>query len=131
MEHILSSIIFVNLLPISNSFPHGYPTVPPGIELLESALQRNDVAGQLEARHGMDAAISRLGWHSLLTTGLLPEDDVAWEKRAEALWRLRQWGPIEGSSDVCFQYLKKVSLFDFIDFPRSRNIPESKKRTDI
>lgn len=66
------------------------------IELLESALQRNDVAGQLEARHGMDAAISRLGWHSLLATGLLPEDDVAWEKRAEALWRLRQWGPIEG-----------------------------------
>lgn len=67
------------------------------IELLESALQRNDVAGQLEARHGMDAAISRLGWHSLLTTeGVLPEDDVAWEKRAEALWRLRQWGPIEG-----------------------------------
>lgn len=98
---------------------------------MESALQRNDVAGQLEARHGMDAAISRLGWHSLLTTGLLPEDDVAWEKRAEALWRLRQWGPIEGSSGVRFQYFEKVSLFDFIELPRSRNIPESKKRTDI
>ena len=92
---------------------------------MESALQRNDVAGQLEARHGLDAAISRLGWHSLLTKGV-PEDDVAWEKRTEALWRLRQWGPIEGSSGD--QYSSGV--FDLMGFPRSRNIPESKKRTD-
>lgn len=70
--------------------------------MLESCRAQKDAAGELEAQHGMDAAISRLGWHSLLTRqSLESQDSEAWEKRAEALWRMREWNegndPLEGT----------------------------------
>ena len=72
-------------------------------ELLESALQEKNLEAEKEARHGLDIAIARLGWHSLLTSSVLePEDEQAWEQRAEALWRMRQWGPIEGTKHQGF-----------------------------
>ena len=73
----------------------------PGNDFLESAQLQQDTARQLEARHGMDAALSCLGWHSLLTSSVLA-DDEAWDRRAEALWRMRQWGPIEGLQQGSF-----------------------------
>ena len=66
-------------------------------------MEQKNVEAQQEARHGMDEAVARQGWHSLLTTSVLqPEDEEAWEKRAEALWRMRQWGPIEGTQSHGF-----------------------------
>ncbi|CAK9092592.1 unnamed protein product [Durusdinium trenchii] len=72
-------------------------------ELLEFALQQKNAEAEKEAHHGLDVAIARLGWHSLLTSSVLePEDNEAWEQRAEALWRMRQWGPIEGMKHQSF-----------------------------
>ena len=64
-------------------------------EILEAALRGEGNVAQ--ARLGLDDTLARLGLHPLLTTSALPnEDGPAWERRAEALWRLGQW-PAEGS----------------------------------
>lgn len=58
--------------------------------MLQSAIRQKQVETEKQARHGLDSAMARLGWHALLTR----EDDT--EQRAEALWRMRQWGHLEG-----------------------------------
>ncbi|CAE7532528.1 ATM [Symbiodinium sp. CCMP2592] len=59
-------------------------------EILEAALRGDGC--EAEARLGLDDTLGRLGLHPLLTASSLPDEDgPAWERRAEALWRLGQW----------------------------------------
>ena len=60
--------------------------------MLQSAIRQKQRETEKEARKGLDSAMARLGWHALLTQ----ENDA--EQRAEALWRMRQWGNLEGDS---------------------------------
>ncbi|CAJ1371480.1 unnamed protein product [Effrenium voratum] len=62
-------------------------------ELLES-LQGNEA---LAARQKLDDALANLGWHALTAeTAAGSGGEDVWERRCEALWRMRQWGPVEG-----------------------------------
>ncbi|CAK0908755.1 unnamed protein product [Prorocentrum cordatum] len=62
-------------------------------------------AGEGDAGAGLQDALARLGLHGVLAGEAPPmeADAAVWERRAESLWRLRQWDPVSAPSSEGFQ----------------------------